>query len=153
MGLLLTRDSRRLLDSSTSVIPSDSYPLEASRTIKPSSILPSSRPLYEGQHSNPARPTCALWPAPRPAPRVNWACPEVRRRARQLRPEEDCSARHHGACRGGVRGRLCPLALPAAFHAALPPGDPPHARLSVPITPPPPPAPGLGPAPELVQLP
>lgn len=29
----------------------------------------------------PAGATWTLWPALRPAPRVNWACPEVRRRA------------------------------------------------------------------------
>lgn len=37
----------------------------------------------------------------------------------------------HGAHRGGDRGPLFPLALPAASHAALPPGDPPCARVSV----------------------
>lgn len=62
----------------------------------------------------------------------------------------------HGAHRGGGRGPLFPLALPAASHAALPPGDPPCARISALIpskAPTPPRARNAIPPPGLVSAP
>ena len=79
-----------------------------------------------------ARPPCSAPPRAAP-PRAHRACAEPGHTPARSSPERTLpasapgprySARRHGAHRGGGRGPLRSLALPAAAHAALPPGEP-----------------------------
>lgn len=63
-------------------------------------------------------------------------------------PGTGCPARRHGAHRGGGRGPLCRLALSAAAHAALPPGEPACPASAPPAPVPPSAARGPGPRPR-----
>lgn len=107
----------------------------------PSLLTPCATPGVPRGHEPPtctgtgAAATCALGPpsllgaAP---PRAHRACPEPGHTPARSSPERTLPAsapgprypaRRHGAHRGGGRGPLRSLALPAAAHAALPPGE------------------------------
>ncbi|XP_070333802.1 uridine diphosphate glucose pyrophosphatase NUDT14 isoform X3 [Odocoileus virginianus] len=77
---------------------------------RPASAAPPARTRAGAPRGPPrARHRPALGTAPR---RAHWACAEP----------GDAPARRHGAHRGGGREPLRSLAVPAAAHAALPPG-------------------------------
>lgn len=139
--MLLTRDRQAPTRLIYRVISFDSYPLEASCTMKLSSTLPTSHPslcrLGDHQSDSSSFALCTLQVLPGHGGPPSGPPSARTGHAQKCVDKPDSSGLRktlpyatHGAHRGGDRGPLFPLALPAASHAALPPGDLPCARIS-----------------------